>query len=114
VAPLIEKGCFRVETAFIVVASEMNHYVYILKSIKTGQFYIGSTQDLDNRLKSHNQGYNRSTKGGVPWEVVYVEEHASRSEAFQREQELKQVKKRRSIERMIHRFKNPGVRGSGK
>ena len=66
------------------------HYVYLLKSKKTGSFYIGSTADLKQRFYKHNQGSNTSTKSGVPWELVYYEAFPAKTLALQRERKLKQ------------------------
>jgi len=35
-------------------------YVYILRSEKTKKYYVGSTQDVANRLREHNNGETRS------------------------------------------------------
>lgn len=35
------------------------HYVYILKSEKTPNHYVGATSDLRKRLKGHNEGKQR-------------------------------------------------------
>lgn len=37
-------------------------YVYLLKSVKDGKRYIGSTTDLKRRLQQHNSGQVHSTK----------------------------------------------------
>jgi len=45
-------------------------YVYILKGT-TGRYYIGSTQDLENRLERHNSGMVHSTKRlGLPMKLI--------------------------------------------
>jgi len=49
-------------------------FLYILKSEINERFYIGTTTDLDDRIKRHNQGRSKSTKSGRPWEVAYIEE----------------------------------------
>ncbi len=36
-------------------------YSYVLLSEKDGEFYIGSTGDLRDRLQQHNKGSVRST-----------------------------------------------------
>ncbi len=38
------------------------YFTYILQSEKDGRYYIGSTNNLENRLKRHNKGYSRYTK----------------------------------------------------
>ena len=47
--------------------------VYIIKSEKTGRQYIGYTEDIDKRLKEHNDGKTRSTKNKGPWNLLYQE-----------------------------------------
>ena len=63
--------------------------VYVLRSLKKERRYVGMTKHLDRRLKEHNEGKNRSTKGFAPFELVYVEELESRIEARDREKYLK-------------------------
>ncbi len=41
-------------------------FVYILKSIDHSFTYIGFTNDLDRRLKEHNEGLSQSTKHYAP------------------------------------------------
>ena len=65
------------------------YYVYLLKSKKTGSFYIGSTADLKQRFYKHNHGLNISTKAGMPWELVYYEAFPSKALALERERRLK-------------------------
>jgi len=65
-------------------------YVYILVSeIKGLRFYIGMAQDIDRRLKEHNSGKSRSTKGYVPWKLFKTEVFETRMEARNREKYLK-------------------------
>ncbi|MEB2774900.1 GIY-YIG nuclease family protein [Algoriphagus sp. D3-2-R+10] len=63
--------------------------VYALKSEKDGRIYVGFTQDLSRRLKEHNSGKTRSTKGWLPWRVIYTYEVDNREEARAREIYLK-------------------------
>ncbi|MHA1519989.1 MAG: GIY-YIG nuclease family protein [Promethearchaeota archaeon] len=70
-------------------------YVYILKctSKKTGavSVYTGSTQDLVVRVKQHQSGKGARYTRGKEIELVYFENHISRSEAMQREYAIKQL-----------------------
>ena len=44
------------------------YYVYILKSeLDTNRFYTGHTDDLESRLKAHNQGKCRHSDKYKPW-----------------------------------------------
>ncbi|MFH1990351.1 MAG: GIY-YIG nuclease family protein [Patescibacteria group bacterium] len=65
------------------------YYVYFLKSLKNGDLYIGSTEDVNNRLKKHNGGKVKSTKFYRPWQLLDIETYNTRSEAVRRELFLK-------------------------
>ena len=67
-------------------------YTYILQSEKTSKLYIGQTNNIEERLKRHNNGENKSTKSGVPWRLVYSISFATRSEAVVLERKLKNWK----------------------
>ena len=66
--------------------------VYILKSQKTGRYYIGQTESIEDRLMTHNKGVVKSTKNGMPWKMIHTESFSTRSEAFLREREIKNYK----------------------
>jgi len=65
------------------------NYLYILKSLKDGNHYIGITSNLSERLKYHNNGGVRSTKNRIPFVMIYNEKYSTMSEARQREKYLK-------------------------
>jgi putative endonuclease len=65
------------------------YYVYILKSKKDHNFYIGSTNDLKRRLYEHNSGLVFSTKSRRPLELVYYEAYRAEGDARKREKKLK-------------------------
>ena len=46
------------------------YYVYLLKSLKDGRYYIGQTQDLQERLAYHNTGRSTYTRDRGPWELL--------------------------------------------
>jgi putative endonuclease len=57
-------------------------YVYILKSAKDGQYYVGSTNDLKGRWKEHTEGKCESTRHRQPLQMeAYI---AVRQEAIAR------------------------------
>ena len=60
-------------------------WAYILRSLKNGRFYYGSTEDLPKRLARHNAGKVRSTKAYRPWVVHYAEQIETKGEAYRRE-----------------------------
>ena len=55
------------------VADTTMYYVYVLKSLKDGKGYIGSTTDLRRRIVEHAEGEVKSTKPRRPLELVYYE-----------------------------------------
>ncbi len=63
--------------------------VYVLKSLRDGIRYIGSGEDCSERLRRHNKGDYRFTKGHRPWYLLYKEQYNTRSEAVKREKFLK-------------------------
>ncbi len=64
-------------------------YVYILKSKKDKLLYAGSTNDLKNRFKLHNDGKIFSTKLRKPFELIYYEAYKVEKDARVREHNLK-------------------------
>ena len=81
-------------------------FVYILRSLKDGSYYVGSTQDVDSRVRHHNQVGTQYTKQKRPWELVYTEEHPDRSAAMQREYAIKKHGGRQFIESLIKRSRS--------
>ncbi|MCX6702264.1 MAG: GIY-YIG nuclease family protein [Candidatus Wolfebacteria bacterium] len=63
--------------------------VYIIRSKKDNDLYMGSTGNLKRRLLDHNKGLNFSTKFRVPFELVYCEAYKSEEDARKREHNLK-------------------------
>jgi putative endonuclease len=64
---------------------------YILRSLKDGSFYYGSSENLPSRLVEHNTGKVRYTRGHRPYELHYSEQFATRSEAIRREKFFKSI-----------------------
>ncbi|MDD5195156.1 MAG: GIY-YIG nuclease family protein [Candidatus Omnitrophica bacterium] len=65
------------------------HYVYALQSQKHDYIYVGITDNLERRLKEHNNGNNCSTKDYVPLKIVYYEAYAAKQDAVNCEYKLK-------------------------
>ena len=54
-----------------------------------GEYYVGSTIDLERRLKEHQSGNGgKFTKSHLPVKLVYTEEYQSIEQAFRRERQL--------------------------
>ncbi len=67
------------------------NYTYMLLC-SDGSYYIGWTNDLQKRIKAHNDGTGaKYTKGRRPVELVYYEEFKTKQEAMSREYHLKKL-----------------------
>ena len=66
----------------------MFYYIYILKSLKDGNLYIGYTSDLKRRLEEHNLGKVDSTKNRLPVKLIYFEGCINQQDATHREKYL--------------------------
>ena len=75
--------------------------VYILYSSRIDQFYKGQTSDLTNRLKRHNTGYEKFTKKGVPWKLIWATEKENLSQAIILESKLKNLGRVQTIKFMF-------------
>lgn len=84
------------------IPRNMKYYVYILFSSKLNRYYVGSTSDPEKRLQQHNWGRTKSTKYGVPWVRVHLEEYDSKLESYQREMYIKSQKSRIYIESLLN------------
>lgn len=65
------------------------YYVYALKSRKRNYIYVGMTNDIDRRVKQHEDGKSRTTKPYRPFILIWKQEYATRPEAREREKYLK-------------------------
>jgi len=69
----------------------MNYFVYILRT-SSNTLYIGQTNNLEKRIREHENKTNRSAKyiryfSG--FELIYSETYKTRKKAMQREFQLK-------------------------
>ena len=77
------------------------YYCYILYSKKLDTYYIGSTSNIEDRLKRHNSGRSKYTKPGIPWTLVYCKQYTSKAAAYQAELYIKSQKSRKHIEELL-------------
>ncbi len=77
----------------------MNYCVYILRSLKNNDTYVGSTENLERRIKLHNCGKVKSTKGYRPWQLLEYREFNSRTEAVKHERFLKTHQQKEILKR---------------
>ena len=74
------------------------NYTYILRCAD-GTYYCGWTNNLDRRLKAHNEGKGaRYTRSRRPVALVYYEAFSTKEEAMRREYEIKQLPRKKKEE----------------
>ena len=77
------------------------HFVYFIWSKKLKKLYIGETSNLENRLKYHNQGRQRYTKKGVPWQKIAYVTFENKLKALKEERHLKKCKNKNYYKKYI-------------
>ncbi|KLV22197.1 GIY-YIG nuclease family protein [Niallia circulans] len=72
-----------------------SHYFYVLMC-KDGSYYAGYTNDLQKRVKTHNEGKGaKYTRGRLPVSVIYYEEFQTKQEAMKAEYAFKQLDRKK-------------------
>ena len=64
-------------------------FVYALKSVARNYIYVGLTDNLERRIKQHNDGKSKTTKAYSPFVLIYSEVCDTRVAARKREVYLK-------------------------
>jgi putative endonuclease len=86
----------------------MNHFLYILHSVKSNKFYVGETHDVQQRILSHNHhSYKNSfSKIANDWTLVLSFTCENRTDALFLERFIKKMKSKVFIEKVIQ---NPEI-----
>ena len=79
----------------------MAFYIYILYSPSLNQYYVGHTQNVEDRIYRHKNSGSKSTKKTNDWLLKYTEEFESREQAARRELEIKNKKSRKYIDWLV-------------
>ena len=74
---------------------------YIIYSETRDIFYIGQTNNIEDRILRHNQNRNKYTKGKGPWKLVFQKTFTTRPEAVQLETKLKSFKNKNYLKQWI-------------
>ena len=86
----------------------MPDYVVYLVRCADGTLYAGSTNNLEARVRAHNEGRGaRYTSGRRPVRVVYSETCASVSAALRREHQLKRLTRTRKEALLASKEREP-------
>jgi putative endonuclease len=76
--------------------------VYILYSASRDKYYVGCCEDVDKRLVKHNTNHSGFTGKTGDWVIKWTEEHPNKTDALQREKQIKAWKSRKMIEKLIN------------
>ena len=74
---------------------------------KNGNFYIGYSSNIKNRLKEHKIGRVFATKTKLPIKLIYYEACLNRYDAYKREKYLKSGPGRKFIKHRLQNFLKP-------
>ena len=76
----------------------MIFYVYMLKTISKNKkkTYVGYTNNLEKRLKSHNSNKGAKSTKGYKWELIFKKKFLLKSKAMSYEYKLKKDRKKRT------------------
>ncbi len=83
------------------------YYFYLLYSKQLNRYYIGHTNNLEERVRKHNTKHKGYTGIVNDWQVVYSEIYYAKSDAYRREREVKARKSRSQIEKLIAGSEHP-------
>ena len=75
--------------------------VYVLKSERDGNLYIGCTGNLAKRVELHRKGRVLSTKNRLPVTLIHNEHFSNKYEAFRIEKLYKTAKGKRILKKKI-------------
>ena len=76
-------------------------YLYILYSKKIDKYYVGISNNPEQRLRYHNLGKKGWTKRGIPWVLLFQKAYSEKSEALRIEKYIKKQKSIKFINKII-------------
>ena len=80
-----------------IVKEKQSWFVYIIQC-RDKSLYVGITNDIEARIKSHNLGQGcHYTRGRYPVKLMFSEKHNSRSSATKREMEIKKFSRSKKL-----------------
>jgi putative endonuclease len=79
---------------------------YILESLKDKRRYIGYTNNIEVRLKFHNDGLNPSTKNRRPLKLICYRTFENKNDAIKYELYLKKLKGGKQLNIEINKMSN--------
>ena len=78
-----------------------DHYFYVL-SCKDGSLYAGYTNDLQRRVRLHNEGKGaKYTRGRGPVKLIFSKPYPTKSVALKAEYAFKQLERKEKLQYLI-------------
>lgn len=78
---------------------EMNEHFFYVLLCKDGTLYGGYTNNLERRIKLHNEGKGaKYTRGRGPVSLIYSKGYVSKSEALKAEWSFKRLPRKKKLE----------------
>jgi predicted GIY-YIG superfamily endonuclease len=84
----------------MIVTYTMSYKVYLLKN-NCGTRYIGITDNVERRLKDHNDGISRWTASRRPWELIWQSCDLDLGDARRLENRMKRQKGGAGLEAIL-------------
>ena len=94
-----EKSLTFVCRAFFMENSE--YYIYLLESESDGVWYVGLSQNPEERSRQHNRGKSKFTKGHMPWVLLYEEKVGDLKSARLKEKYYKSSAGKRRLKKIL-------------
>lgn len=81
--------------------AKLRYCVYVLRSKKDGNFYIGFSTNLKQRLTDHFHGNSKATASRRPFDLLFCEYFDSKKDALRREKYFKTSTGKRALKLML-------------
>jgi putative endonuclease len=89
----------------------MAYFTYILYSESLDLYYIGSSENPQERLRKHLANHKGFTSRAKDWIICYTESFMGKTEALKREKQLKGWKNRERIQLLVLRLRESRSQG---
>lgn len=80
------------------------YYVYILRNESMNFMYVGYSENLRERVLTHNEGKVKSTKHFTPLSLIHYEAYRNKKDAMRREKYLKTNRGRTTLMTMLEEY----------
>ena len=77
----------------------MPYFVYMIKTLNSlkNKTYVGYTNNINSRIKKHNNNKGAKSTRGYIWELIYKKKFLKKNDAMSFEYKLKNDRKKRAF-----------------